>query len=138
MTERKKELKRAYQQSHPPLGVFQIRCLVNEKVLVGSALNLPGILNRHKFQLQAGSHQNKVLQADWHKYGAASFAFEILDELTPRADPALDYSDDLVFLEEQWLEQLQPYDERGYNEPKKNRAQKLQQIAANLARSRSG
>jgi hypothetical protein len=130
MSERRKELKRAYQQSHAPLGVFQIRCLVNEKVLVGSTLNLPGIFNRYKFQLQAGTHQNQALQADWNRFGEAGFAFEVLDELTPQEDPTHDYSADLAFLEECWLEQLQPYDERGYNELKKSREQKLQQIAA--------
>ena len=132
---RKKELKREYQQGHPPLGVFQIRCLTNEKVFVGSALNLPGILNRHKFALQQGGHQNKALQADWKALGEANFVFEILDELTPREDPAYDYRDDLVALENLWLEQLQPYDERGYNEPKKDREARLRMIAANRLRA---
>jgi hypothetical protein len=45
----KKAIKREYQQSQRPMGVFQIRCLANEKIFVGSSLNLPGILNREKF-----------------------------------------------------------------------------------------
>lgn len=131
MTSRKKELKREYQESHRPMGVFQLRNLVNDKVFVGSSLNLPGIFNRHKFALQMGGHQNKALQADWQQFGEASFAFEILDELTPQADPAYDYREDLLLLEDVWLDQLQPYGERGYNEPKKDRAARLRMIAAN-------
>ena len=133
---RKKELKREYQQGHRPLGVFQIRCLTNEKVFVGSSLNLPGIHNRHKTQLRHGMHQNKALQADWNAFGETSFAFEILDELTPRPDPAYDYREDLTVLEDVWLEQLQPYGERGYNEPKKDREARLRMIAANRLRAR--
>jgi hypothetical protein len=133
MSARKKELKKEYQQSHQPMGVYQIRNLINDKVLVGATLNLPGILNRHKFQLKMGNHQNKTLQADWREFGEENFAFEILDELTPREDPAHDYKADLAFLEELWLEQLQPFDERGYNERKKDREERLRMIARNRA-----
>src|SRR5262249_35613817 len=123
--------KREYKQNHRPMGVYQIRNLINDKVLVGASLNLPGIFNRQKSQLKAGSHQNQTLQAEWREFGEANFAFEILDELTPRADPAHDYGDDLAFLEELWLEQLQPYGERGYNEKKKSREERLKMITQN-------
>jgi hypothetical protein len=133
MSSAKKELKRAYQQTLPPMGVYQIRNLANEKILVGSSQNLPGIFNRHKFGLRMGSHQNKALQAEWSQFGEARFAFEILDELTPKEDPAYDYREDLALLENLWLEQLQPHGERGYNEPKKDREARLRMIAANRA-----
>ena len=131
MSVNKKELKQEYKQSHRPMGVYQIRNLTNDKVLVGASLNLPGIFNRQKSQLKTGGHQSKNLQADWHEFGEEQFAFEILDELTPREDPAHDYRPDLAFLEELWLEQLQPYGERGYNEKKKNREERLRMIAQN-------
>lgn len=112
------------------MGVFQIYNLVNHKVLVGAGLNLPGILNRHKFQLTAGSHPNKTLQAEWNEWGSKSFAFEILDEFQPNPDPNYDYSADLAFLEELWLEKLEPYDDRGYNERKRTKEERLRMIAA--------
>lgn len=52
----KKDLKREYKQTLRPMGVFQIRNTVNEKVFIGSTLNLDGIFNRHEFQLKAGVH----------------------------------------------------------------------------------
>lgn len=113
------------------MGVFQIRNLVNDKVFVGSTLNLPGIINRHKFELQMGGHKNHALQTEWKEFGADKFAFEILDELTPVSDPQHDYREDLAFLEEMWLEKLLPYGERGYNEPKKTKEQRLRMIAEN-------
>ncbi|MDX2033879.1 MAG: GIY-YIG nuclease family protein [Blastocatellia bacterium] len=131
MKERNKELKREYQQTPRPMGIWQIRNLANEKVLVGAALNLPGILNRHQFELRAGSHQNRALQADWNRYGEASFVFEVLDELTPSDAPARNYREELAFLEDLWLDRLQPCGERGYNEPRKTREERLRMIGVN-------
>ncbi|MDX2044950.1 MAG: GIY-YIG nuclease family protein [Acidobacteriota bacterium] len=131
MDSKQKALKKEYQQSHTPMGVFQIRNVVNERVFVGKALNLPGIFNRHRLELRMGSHKNLKLQAEWNEFGADKFAFEILDELTPVSDPLHDYREDLEQLEDLWLEKLQPYSEQGYNEPKKTKEQRLRMIAEN-------
>lgn len=127
----RKELKREYKQNLRPMGVFQIRNTVNEKVFIGSTLNLPGIFNRHEFQLKMGGHPNKILQADWNVFGAENFEFEILEEVFPRENPDYDYAADLEVLEDLWLEKLEPYGERGYNERKKTREERLRMIAAN-------
>jgi group I intron endonuclease len=126
---RKKELKREYKLNHRPMGVYQIRNMVNEKVLIGSSLNLPGIFNRHKSQLKAGNHQNGALQAEWNEFGGENFAFEILDEITPKE--GRDHREELAFLEDLWLEKSQPYEDRGYNEKKKGREEMLRLIAQN-------
>ena len=115
MANRKKILKEEYKQTHTPMGVYQIRCLANDKLLLGSALNLPGILNSNKFQLKLGKHPNKELQADWSRFGSEKFSFEILDELTATEGADYDYREDLASLETLWLEKLQPYEDRGYN-----------------------
>src|SRR5258708_3563533 len=99
----KKELKREYQQVHPP-GVYQIRNIVNNKILIGTALNLPGAFNGSRAQLNAGSHMNRALQAEWRELGGDKFMFEVLDELAATEGPAHDYREDLAFLEEFWLE----------------------------------
>ena len=125
----KKELKQNYLQTPRPMGVFQIRNLTNEKVWIGKSENLDGILNRHEFALKANGHQNKQLQADWNELGADKFAFEILEELEYRDN--LDLKKELEFLEDMWLEKLEPFGNKGYNEPKISREQRLQMIAAN-------
>jgi hypothetical protein len=130
MNKDKKELKREYQQTARPMGVFLIRNNRNDKILVGSGLNLHGIINRHRFALERGLHANKGLQADWNELGSDNFAFEIVDELSPGADPQADQRKELSFLEDLWLERLQPYDERGYNEPKISREERLRRISA--------
>lgn len=127
----KKELKREYLQNHRPMGVYQIRNTVNDKMLIGASLDLPGILNKHKFQLKMGNHPNGALQAAWNEFGAESFAFEILDEITPKE--GRDHREELAFLEELWLDKSQPYGDRGYNEKKKGREEMLRLIAQNRA-----
>ncbi|MDD5093598.1 MAG: hypothetical protein PHV74_04355 [Dehalococcoidia bacterium] len=69
--------------------------------------------------MNLGSHRNKRLQDEWNEFGSENFAFELLDELTPIKGECHDYQADLAFLEELWLEKVQPYGERGYNERKK-------------------
>lgn len=129
MSERNKELKKEYKQNHPPMGVYQIRNLVNDKVFIEAALNLPGILNRHQFELKLGKHKNQSLQAEWNEFGAEKFAFEVLDEITATEGVDHDYRPDLIALEDLWLEKLEPYGERGYNKPKKSKEEKLREIA---------
>lgn len=131
MDERKKRLKKAYLQSRRVMGVFLIRNLVNDKIFVGVGLDLSGIINSHKFQLEAGVHRNRRLQRDWNALGGTSFAFEILDQLEPREDADDGGRKDLAFLEELWLERLQPFGARGYNKRKLTREELLRRIAAN-------
>ncbi len=127
----RKKLKEKHRQTNVPMGVFLIRNIVNEKVFVGSGRNLQGIINRHRFQLIAGSHPNKSLQADWSRLGVQNFAFEILEEFSPPDDSRMDEAKELALMETLWLEKLQSYDERGYNERKLSREEKLRRIAAN-------
>jgi len=49
------DAKLEYKLSHPLMGVFQIRNVTNDKVFIGSALNLDGALNSNKFKLNAGA-----------------------------------------------------------------------------------
>lgn len=92
------------------MGVFQIRNLVNGKVFIGSGKNLPGKINSHRFQLEAGSHRNKELQGDFIRYGKEEFAFDVLDYLEPAKEHSrelsYDYTDDLEALENLWREKL--------------------------------
>jgi hypothetical protein len=126
----KKRLKQAYKQSSPPMGVFLIRNVVSDKVLLVSSPNIDGAINRNKFQLSKGNHPNTRLQQDWNELGSDKFEFEILDQITPRSDPGADHKADLDSLAELWLEKLQPFDDRGYNERKLSREEALRKIAS--------
>jgi hypothetical protein len=115
---RRSELKQAYKEKPPPMGVFAVRNLANGKVLVGSSLNLPGALNRLRFELAAGIHRlYPALQEDWVRQGADRFSFETLDVLPPPEEPGVDPKEELRVLAALWLERLRPYGEAGYNAP---------------------
>jgi len=113
------------------MGVFQIRNKINKKLFIDSSINVPGRINRHKFALGANSHASKSLQADWNELGSDAFEFEVLEPLEPRDDPNYNYKADLEILEDLWLEKLKPFGDRGYNEPKMTRDERLRMIAAN-------
>jgi group I intron endonuclease len=111
----KKDIKREYKEREKQAGVFQVKNTVNGKVLLGSSLNLEGPLNGHKFMLTIGGHRNKVLQQEWNEYGPDKFVFKILEVVKVKDDPNFNLSDELTLLEQIWLEELQPFGERGYN-----------------------
>ena len=123
--------KLAYKLSHRPMGIFQIRNTISDKVFVDSSTNIPGKINRHKFALNAGSHVSKLLQADWDELGPAAFEFETLEPVEPREDQKYDYAADIKVLEDLWLEKLDPFGERGYNERKLTRDERLRMISMN-------
>jgi hypothetical protein len=111
----RKELQREYKERVKPSGVYQVKNLANGKVLLGSSLNLEGLLNRNRFTLRNNSHTNKELQKDWNELGPDQFVFEILEVVQVRDDPNFNLKDELTLLEQIWLEKLQPFGERGYN-----------------------
>ena len=129
MDHEQKRLKQNYKQTSRAMGIFLIRNNLNDRVLLGSSLDLNGIINRHKFQLSKGGHPNQALQADWDEFGEHNFAFEIVDELTPHHGIEFDYREEIKALENLWLEKLQPFGERGYNVPTISRAERLRRIA---------
>ncbi|MFD0761644.1 hypothetical protein ACFQZW_06080 [Lutibacter aestuarii] len=46
----------------PPMGVFQIKNLNTNKVLIDSSIDMVFKWNRHKMELKFGTHRNKKLQ----------------------------------------------------------------------------
>ena len=131
MNQDSKRLKQAYKTTKKPMGVFLIRNTVSDKIFLASGLDLRGIMNRHKFQLSVGSHQNRSLQNDWNELGSTRFEFEILDQMEPTGEASFDSRRELTFMEQMWLEKLKPFGERGYNEKQLSRGERLNMIAAN-------
>jgi hypothetical protein len=112
----KKDIQREYKDRAKSAGVFQVKNVINDKVLLGSSLNLDGPLNGHRFMLEISGHTNKALQKEWNDFGADKFVFEILEVVKVKNDdPNFNLDDELTLLEQIWLEKLQPFGERGYN-----------------------
>lgn len=107
-----------YKQNRPDMGVYQIRNTANGKIYVGISQNLEGTRNSRLFQLRMGKVVfSRELQKDLNEFGAESFEFSVLSVLdTPEPGDTIEQS--LAALAVQWLEKLQPFGERGYNNVK--------------------
>ena len=110
-----KQLKEEYKYKKFKMGVFQIRNMINGKIFIGSSLNLDAIWNRHQTELKFGGHRNEVLQKEWKEFGEDNFKFEILSEIEQKDDDKADYNKEVKELEEMFIEDLQPFAEKGYN-----------------------
>ena len=110
----RRELTRDYKQTPRPMGIFRVRHRAAARSLVGRSVNLPGTLNRQRFQLEHGSHGDRELQREWQVLGASAFDFEVLDCLEAKDDPTYDPAEDLEVLEQIWIEKLAAVGERFY------------------------
>lgn len=97
---------REYKETPRRAGVYVVRNTVSGKWLVGSTADLPGMLNRQRFQLECGSHPDKELQRDWDDLGADAFEFDVLDELEPSDQPSDDPAEDIRVLGQMWTDRL--------------------------------
>jgi hypothetical protein len=101
---RQADLKRQYRLAMPAMGIYAIRNTRTGRILLDGSRNIPGALNRHRFELRQGVHRNKSLLLDWKTFGESSFVFETLDAIAQNADPAFDYDAELRVLLELWRE----------------------------------
>ncbi len=102
----RKERVREYTSTPRPAGIFAVRNTKSGKALVGSSPDLPGMLNRQRFQLNMGAHPDKELQADWRTLGEQAFTFDVLDQLDLHDDVHADPTNDLRALKDLWLDKL--------------------------------
>lgn len=68
------------------VGIYCIKNLINNKVYIGSSVNIKGRLREHKRALLNGVHHSRHLQKSWDKYNEASFEWNILEFIT---DPSI-------------------------------------------------
>lgn len=89
-------------------GVYIIVNSVNNKVYVGSSLDIKKRWKDHKWFLSHNKHHNPHLQLAWNKYGAIVFEFSILEV---ESNPSL-----LLEAEQRWMQWFGCCDRlRGYN-----------------------
>lgn len=58
-------------------GVYKIQNKINNKIYIGSAVDIKKRWRDHKWYLKNNIHHNSHLQSSWNKYGANSFYFSI-------------------------------------------------------------
>lgn len=111
----KKELKEEYKQMKFPMGVFQVRNLTNDKVLIDNSTDMLSKWNRHKMELNFGGHRNVTLQKDWTAQGEGNFVFEVLSELKNKDDEQdVNYAKELRMLQKMVIDEMNIPQERMY------------------------
>jgi group I intron endonuclease len=89
-------------------GIYQIRCLADGKVYIGSAVNIASRWRIQRFSLGRGAHHSSYLQRAWRKHGEDQFAFEVLQSGPKEKE--------LVPAEQAWLDRVRPFESsNGYN-----------------------
>ena len=75
-------------------GTYKIRNIVNNKIYVGSAVDIKKRWRDHKWYLKENKHHNPHLQSSYNKYGKQNFEFSI--ELECVTDDLLDNETSLM------------------------------------------
>lgn len=60
-------------------GIYKITNKVNNKIYIGSAVNIKTRWSKHIGSLNKNKHENRYLQNSWNKYGGENFKFEVLE-----------------------------------------------------------
>lgn len=89
-------------------GIYKITNLVNGKIYIGSAKDIPNRWRVHKSDLSLQKHGSITLQRSWNLHGEKAFKFEFIEHVANITK--------LVEREQHWLDLLKPYDLNiGYN-----------------------
>lgn len=88
-------------------GIYKITCRPNNKIYIGSAVNLNVRWNRHLSELKTNKHVNPILQNAYNKYGIDKFRFEIIE--------IIDDVTKLFEREQFYLNTLKPFGKYGFN-----------------------
>ena len=62
-------------------GIYCFKCLKNGKVYVGQSIDVHARQKQHLSELSSGKKSGKW-QGDWNRWGAESFEFSILEEVS--------------------------------------------------------
>jgi len=105
--ETKKELRAQYEDRDAVGGVYIIRNIVNNKILLDAAADINSRKNRFEFSQKTGSCIDMKLQKDWTAQEGRHFVFEVLEVLKKgKTQTHSEFKADIDFLKEIWLDKL--------------------------------
>lgn len=80
-------------------GVYEIRCIANGEIYVGSSIRIYNRWYQHRLNLRQGKSHSPYLQNAWNKHGEEAFRFSVLEECA---------ADHLETLEQAYIDRLHP------------------------------
>lgn len=88
-------------------GIYKITNTVNQKIYVGSSINLKKRFNTHINSLIKNTHHSKTMQRAYNKYGKDSFIFEVVE--------LVELKENLLIREQYYMDELNPFGDNGFN-----------------------
>lgn len=89
-------------------GIYQIKNIINNKIYIGSSVDIKNRWQKHISELRRGKHSNKHLLESYKTHGEQNFEFSILEEVKEL--------DNLILKEQYYLDFYKSYEkENGYN-----------------------
>lgn len=96
-------------------GIYKITNIINNKIYIGSSINLYNRKSQHLKLLKYGKHENSYLQNSFNKYGEENFKWEII-EYVEIIDDREKLKEILLNREQFYLDEYKSYDNKiGYN-----------------------
>jgi hypothetical protein len=102
----KKELIKEYKNKKHPAGLFAVKNKPENKMFIGTSLNLPAKLRGITFELEMGSHAFSNLAEDYKRLGKDNFEIFVLDEIEAKDETERELKNELETLENMWVEKL--------------------------------
>jgi len=89
-------------------GIYSITNIANNKIYIGSAVNLTRRWKHHIKDLKNKTHRNILLQRTYDKYGIEIFEFKVIERVQDKSK--------LLEREGYWMDKLECHDrDKGYN-----------------------
>jgi len=89
------------------IGIYKITNTINDKMYIGSSIDIQGRWREHKNDLKNDKHHSQHLQRAWNKYNGKNFVFSIIEECE---------REETLNREQYYLDLYKSYDSKfGYN-----------------------
>jgi len=102
----KKELIKEYKNQKHPAGLFAVKNTPENKMFIGTSLNLPAKIRGVTFELELGSHAYHNLAEDYERLGKDQFEIFVLDEIEVKDETERELKKELESLGQMWVEKL--------------------------------
>lgn len=113
--QRRKELQAQYKQRKIMMGVVQVTNTQNGKIYIAAYPDLNNQWATIQTRLDSGLFSSGALVRDWREHGPAAFTYAVLEQAEQSGEGPEELRRTLYFMEKKWLDELQPYGDRGYN-----------------------
>jgi hypothetical protein len=102
----KKEIRKEYKNQKHPAGLYAVKNKPDNKMFIGTSVNLPAKIRGITFELEMGSHAYHNLANDYRRLGKENFEIFVLDQIEVKDETERELKAELEILEAMWVDKL--------------------------------